>query len=141
MKYIKLLIVGVCVILIANGCRGGKAQPGGGFIPRITDVQTLNIADTSGRFTSDDQLSFTITADDEDLDMKTLFVTEYLNSETPYYGPIEIPLPNQISNVMTYSNIGPITISGPSGDYRLDFQIEDARGNISNSLSITIPLQ
>jgi hypothetical protein len=143
MKYVKLSIIGLCVILMANGCSGGKGNPGIGFIPKIIDAQMSNVKSFTSIFTAGDQVTFTVAAEDQDLNMKTLWVTEYsvAESEIPYNGPNEITLPKQSSQSITYSEIGPITLSGTSGVYRMDFQIEDARGNKSDVYSVGFTLE
>ena len=134
MKYIKLSIVGLCVVLMASGCSGGKGHPGIGFIPKIKNAIMVNVKDSTSSFT------FSIQAEDQDLNMKTLWVTEYhpAGSKTPYNGPNSFPLPKQSSEVMTYYQIGPITLtlSEPVGGYRIDLQIEDASGNKSDVFSL-----
>ena len=136
MKYIKLSIVGLCVILMANGCSGGKGHPGIGFIPKIINAIMVNVKDSTSSFT------FSIQAEDQDLNMKTLWVTEYspADSETPYNGPNSFPLPKQSNQEMTYTQIGPITLSGPAGGYRMDLQIEDASGNKTDVFNINFTL-
>jgi hypothetical protein len=142
MKYIKLSIVGLCVILMANGCNAGKGHPGVGFIPKIKDARMINVKDSASTYTAGDQVTFSVQAEDQDLNMKTLWVTEYhpTGSETPYDGPNSIILPKQSSESMTYSQLGPITLSGPTGDYKMDIQIEDASGNKTNVFSINFTL-
>ena len=142
MKYIKLSIVGLCVMLMASGCSGGKGHPGIGFIPKIKDAKMFNIKDTTSSFTSGDQATFSVRAEDKDQNMKTLWVTEYSSaaSETPYDGPTSFPLPKQSSETMTYYQIGSITLSGPAGQYRMDIQIEDASGNKTDVFSIDFTL-
>ena len=142
MKYIKLSIVALCVILMANGCSAGKGHPGIGFFPKLTDALMANVEDSANTYTAGDQVTFTVEAEDQDLNMKTLWVTVYssADSETPYNGPYEIALPNQSSQSMTYSKIGQITLSGSAGYYSMALQIEDASGNKTAVLSISFTL-
>ena len=142
MKYIKLSIVGLCVIFMASGCSGGKGHPGIGFIPKIKDAIMVNVKDSTSLFTTGDQATFSVQAIDQDLNMKTLWVTEYssADSETPYNGPNSFPLPKQSNQEMTYNQIGSITLSGPAGQYRMDIQIEDASGNKTDVFNINFTL-
>jgi hypothetical protein len=142
MKYIKISIVGLCVILLANGCSGSKGHPGVGFIPRIRAAQMDNANGSGILFKSGDQAIFGVIAEDTDQNMKTLWYTDYqVDSATPYNGPNPITLPKQTSESMTYSQLGPITLSGPAGRYRMDIQIEDASGNKTDVTSIDFNLQ
>jgi hypothetical protein len=145
MKYIKLSIVGLCFILMTTGCNAGKGHPGVGFIPKITDAIMVDVKDSTSpsSFTSGDQVTLSVKAEDQDQNMKTLWITEYssADSKTPYDGPTLITLPKQNSEVITYSQIGPITLSGPTGNYRLDLQIEDTRGNKTDVFIINFSLE
>jgi hypothetical protein len=142
MKYIKLSIVVLFVFLMANGCSGEKSVHGGvGFIPKITNVSMIKVDKSTNpdTYTTGDQVTFTVMAEIS-LDhppMKTLLVTEFLaDSDTPYKGPYKIILPTQDFDKMIYSDLGPITLSGPPGHYRMDIQIETTNGSISDAFSV-----
>ena len=140
MRYIKLSIVGLCVVLMASGCSGGKGHPGIGYIPKLKYAIMVNVKDSTSSFTTGDQATFSVQAIDQDLNMKTLWVTEYslADPETPYNGPDSFPLPKQSSQDMTYTQIGPRTLSGPAGRYSMDLQI--ASGNKTDVYSIGFTL-
>ena len=149
MKILKIIIAGLSLILIIYGCNSGHNTIGGvGWIPIFTDIHMYNVNDPTNpvevsTFGIGDHASFDIDAEDDDVNMKTLWVTEYYGASivtttgTPYNGPNAVALPKQTSQIMAYSNIDPITISPPKGNYIMDFQIEDATGNESEVLSIT----
>jgi hypothetical protein len=142
MKYIKLSIAGICLILMAHGCNPSKGHPGIGFIPTINDVLIVSSDGSASPYKAGIEATLTVAAKDEGT-MKTLLVTEYYpaDSETPYQGPDEFPLTGQDSNSYTFTGIGPITLSGQPGDYRMDVQIVDTTGGKSNIFSIDYSLQ
>jgi hypothetical protein len=142
MKYIRLSVAGLCIILIAQGCNPSKGHPGIGFFPKITEAVMVNV-NTTGTFKFGDQVTFSVQAEDEDLNMKTLWVTVYTSadSENPFDGPYEIALPKQTSDTMTYSDLGPITLSEPVGNYTMNLQIEDARGNETSVFTISFNIE
>jgi hypothetical protein len=151
MNHLKLFVSGLCIILISHGCGGGGVTGGVGFIPTISTSDLLNFNDPSNpkitnKFTSgDNKVGFDIEADDGDLDMKTLLVTFYdiTDPETPIQlaDTIAINLPKQTAVDVTYSNIGPINISEPAGNYKVNLQIEDARGNKSATVFIPFTME
>jgi hypothetical protein len=143
MKYIQLSIIGLCVILMANGCSGGKARPGVGFFPKIINATMVNVDNTAGTFTAGDRVAFSVEAQDEDLNMKTLWVTEYSSDDldTPFVPPYEIALPTQSSQDMTYTDLGQIPLTGPAGTYTMNLQIEDATGNKTDVYTIGFTLK
>jgi hypothetical protein len=142
MKYIKLSIIGLCFVLMAIGCDSGKGHPGVGYVPKIKEAQLVNVKEASTSFTYGDEATVNIQASDDNQDLQTLWVTEYYSADStnPYNGPNPVTLPKQTSQIMAYSLVCPISLSGPPGDYMMDIQLEDASGNKSNvyNLSYTI---
>jgi hypothetical protein len=146
MKILKIIIAGLSLILIIYACSSGHNTTGGvGWFPILTDVHMLNVNDAIHpveltTFGVGDHVSFDIDAEDDDVNMKTVWVTENLvtNATTAVVsGPNAVALPKQTEEVMAYTNIDPITLSQPTGKYRIDFQIEDVTGNKSEVISIT----
>ena len=78
--------------------------------------------------------NFRVYASDPDKDMRRIYITEYYpdDSTTPYHGPVSETLPC-VSTVDTYYYRNePYEVTGPSGTWRVEFQIEDSKGNESN---------
>ena len=147
MKILKIVIAGLSLILIIYGCNSGHNTIGGvGWIPIFTDIFMYNVDDPTKPYEATtfgigDHASFDMDAEDDDLNMKTLWVTEYLvtnETSTVISGPQAVALPDQNGQqIVSWTNIDPITISQPKGNYTLDFYIEDATGNESVVLSIS----
>jgi hypothetical protein len=144
MRNIKLSIVALCVIFIANGCSGGKGHPGVGYLPIINDVILYNVDLSSAsntKFKVGAQVTISMDAQDEGT-MKTLLITEFpADPDTPVPDQLQITLPAQSSYSQSYTGLGPIALSGPAGDYRMDIQVKDAGGGISEVLSIDYTLE
>ena len=89
-------------------------------------------------FTIGDYVNFEVYATDPDLDMVKLYITQYhpQDSTTPYLGPDLMSLPSQSAVDMIYYPIDPIEVTGPAGSWRIEFQIEDSKGNESNVFRI-----
>jgi len=120
-------------------CNGSSGD--GGFAPIITDVRLYNANEPytpTYSFDIGDEGNIEVDVTDQDSDITTLWSSEYFPSDstTPYNGPIEFPLPSQSGVDMTYSFIDPLTIEGPAGNWRMEFQIEDAQGNKSNVFTV-----
>jgi len=148
MKILEIIIAGLSLILIIYGCNSGHLTTGGvGWIPIFTDIYMDNVDDPNNPYVATTfgigvHVSFDMDAEDDDLNMKTLWVTEYLvtNETTTVvsYHPTSVALPGQDGQqIVSWTNIDPITISEPKGNYRFDFFIEDATGNESAVMSIT----
>ena len=148
MKILKIIIAGLSFIIIIYGCNSGHNTTGGvGWFPIFTDINIYNVEDPTNPYEATTfgigvHASFDIDAEDDDLDMKTLWITEYygavvIDTTGPYTTSTGVALPGQNGQqVVSWTDIYPITISGPKGNYRLDFYIEDAKGNKSDILSI-----
>jgi len=146
----QLLIV--LSILFFIGCSSGSGSlpantsttPGdGGQTPTIRNVVLYNAEDIETpviSFQVGDYMYFVVTATDLDADMTTLYVTEYypFDSDTIFNGPIAMAMSPQITMSasiqpveMRYTNLAVIEMTGAAGSYRMEFQVEDAKGNES----------
>lgn len=70
--------------------------------------------------------------EDADMDALSLTFEEYypVNSPTPYTTPVKVALPPQPSETAFYTTL-PSSVTGPLGEWRLVFKVEDAAGNMS----------
>ncbi len=127
------------LLLVFVGCGGGGGG-GGGDSSKGTAPKINNVTITDGNFNPKstfrigDKGNFVASVNDPDLDITGIYVSEFFpsDSETPYSGPSEVVLPSQSAADMDYVLIEPTTITGPVGGWRLEFQVEDAQGNMSN---------
>lgn len=134
----KLLIL--LSVLFFISCGGGSSStpaPALGTTPIITNVLFYNATDLTTpatSFTIGDYVYFDVYATDPDLDMTTLYVTEYYpyDSTTIYTGPVPFSLSSQPASNTIYTNLTAIEVTGPAGSYREEFQIQDAKANDSN---------
>jgi hypothetical protein len=145
MKPIALFILGLSIMLFFHGCNNGPLTSGGsGFYPKIEQIQILNINDPSnpilwGSYKTGDNISFNMEAEDNDLNMKTLWVTVYpTDSDTIYSGPEAIALSKQDKEAMLYYQIGSINLTEPAGKYDFIFEVEDETGNRSKTYFMSI---
>jgi len=126
-----VLTVVLCAALSCLGCSDTDETMGLGFIPKIklsgSDEVSYRLGETA---------TFLVQADDADLNMQTLTYTEYDTTAdeegTILNGPEEVDLPRQTGQVTFYRSVFTITIEGPPGERRMDIQIKDASGNLSN---------
>jgi hypothetical protein len=158
MNQLKVTIAIICFILIAYSCgsRGGNGTGGIGWTPVINEVDMYNVTDPKNPYEATtfgvgDKAYFNIDAQFSDADsfniettntMKYVWITDFLLSSTEtttlVSGPTRVPLPGENGHlVVTFTSFDPITISPPAGDYRMDFQIEDSKGNLSTVISVT----
>ncbi len=136
-----LCLVGVIALglmTIVGSSDGGGGGGGGedlGTAPKINNVVLYDanwIATAS--FTIGDYGNFAVYVTDPDLDMINCYITQYYphDSTTPYHGPDLMSLPSQSDVDMIYYSIDPSGVTGPAGSWRIEFQIEDSKGNESN---------
>ncbi len=158
MKNLKLYITLLFVILISYGCgsRGGNGTGSVGWIPIINEVDMYNVNDPTKPYVASTfgvgaHASFHIDAEFSDADSFTIDNNKTMTyvrvtdvslttteTTTLVSGPTLVPLPGENGlQVVTFTNIDPITISPPKGNHRMDFQIEDSKGNFSDVISIT----
>lgn len=138
-------ILTILIVLFAMfGCEGSDGGGGGGTAPFIDNaVLTDEYFNPKFLFNIGDFGNFLVYASDPDMDIETLFATEFYpaTSTTPYIGPISIFLPSQSDVDMIYFLIEHITVSGPVGDYRMEFQIDDYAGHASNVFKVFYTIQ
>jgi hypothetical protein len=119
-----------------GGGGGGSAPPPDlGTAPEIWAVEIYDVNwVVTLSFDIGEYGNFIVCATDPDKDMVSLYVTQYHphDSNTPYYGPDLMSLPSQPGVDVYYYNIDPIEVTGPSGTWRIEFQIEDSKSNESN---------
>ena len=113
--------------------------------PQITDVRLYNANDTAhpwdhpaSKYNVDDYINAQVDASDDDLDMKTAWVTEYYPADatTPDGDPYQVNLQSQNGTDMTYYLLDSLQITEPFGNYRLETYIVDAQGHKSNTFTI-----
>jgi len=145
MNYLKIISATMCsIILLSFGCSDTESTPGVGFIPKIKRVVPYNFNDTENpyatyTFQTGDVVSFSLQAQDSDYDMETIWWEKYAfsdDTETLLSGPDYVTLPEQTSEIMTYTYILSITVTDPAGEYRVDFQVEDVRENMSDMMYV-----
>ena len=141
MKVMKKFCIIVSLIMII-GCGGGGSGDGGsvGTAPTINNVVLTdeNFIPKS-QFDIGDTANILVQASDPDKNMKKLLIEQYFPNDStgnPYYGPDVIALPSQSDITMTYHLIGRITVDGPAGNWRIEFQIEDSTGLESNLFKV-----
>lgn len=138
----KKVFLTLMALLFIYSCGGGGGSGGSPpqNLPKITDVIICN-EDWFAQYSFDigEYANFIVYAEDPDLNMETLYVNLYLSeSSIPYFGPVIYFLPDQSDVETSYYNSDPIEIIWPSGEYRLEFEIEDAKGNESNIFKVII---
>lgn len=138
-----VIVLGLISIVGSNGGGGGDSSSTGEVshdtAPIINSVELYDANwNLNYSFTIGDYANFAVYATDSDKDMECCYITQYypLDSNTPYYGPDIMYLPSQSDVDMVYWNINPIEVTGPAGDWRIEFQIEDANGNESNIFKV-----
>ena len=133
----------IAITLLCSGCNGGNGGAPPGTAPKISDVGLYDWNypyDWTLTFTVGDQSGFCVWVRDPDLDIKTLWITQYWPAEAtmPYYGPEPISLPSQSDPEEVLCSLTPMDVTGPAGSGRIDFQLSDARGNDSNIFTIYV---
>ena len=85
-------------------------------------------------FTIGELANVDVQATDPDKDMETIYVTTFLpnDAEVPHWGPEGSPLPSVSERTDWFYNIEAFEVTGPAGDYRIEFEITDAMGNDSD---------
>lgn len=129
-------------LLFLPSCGGGGGGGGSGegldHAPVISAVRLYNMNDPSSpvqaiEFEIWDYGNAEVEASDEDLDILKAWVWEYYPADaTTPYSEGEVLLPSQTDPNMIYSLIEDFVFYPPSGGYRIEVQLEDERGNLSN---------
>jgi len=141
LSILSILLIGIT--LLCPGCNGGNGGTPPGTAPRINWVELYLWGGPyvpTFTFTIGEQVEFLVSATDPDLDIKTLYITQYYPADatSPYYGPDPLSLPSQSDADALYWPLAPTEVTGPAGDWRIEFQISDARGNESNTFTIYV---
>jgi len=130
------------LIVFVFGCGGGGDGGPVGTAPVIENVfitdENFNL---KYQFNIGDAYNFMVTATDPEKNMDEMAVEQYFPSnstDNPYYGPTIFGLPSQSDNTMTYYLISSGTVTGPSGDWRIEFQISDSTGFESNVFTVYV---
>ena len=136
----KRLFAALIAVLIVSGC-GGADDPDDRTAPIITNVViTDEHFEPKTEFNILDEFNIIIYAADPDLDMESLFITEYCPKGLRT-GPEYIPLPDQVGVKRGYHFVNNGTIVGPTGNYKLEFQIDDVKGHSSNIFEVFAPYE
>jgi len=142
-----ILILGTMTWMVSCGGGGGDGGGNYGTPPRIDNVYFApeDNWDVAATYLSrSERYVLLVWATDPDLDMVDLCVTEYRLPETTPYDTTCVAMPIQLDEEMAYYFADPDTGQGldisilPVGEYRLDFQITDLQGNVSNVFSRTV---
>lgn len=139
---LNLIIPFLFFLAACGGGGGGDGTPPPTTAPTISSVTLYKVVnDTpveSLSFDIGDMVNIEIIANDPDLDMSTLYISQFLlpDLDTPYEPISENVLPSQQGADMTYFFIEPIEIGGPAGNWRSCFMIVDGAGNESNEFCV-----
>ena len=136
----RFLIFSLFFFLVMAGC--GRSGGGGApaqTAPRINSVYFHKdiYADPILRpLVIGESVYGVIETTDPDLDMTNILITEYWphDASLPYYGPTIIPLGSQPDAHMAI--IINFVVRGPIGNWRIEFQVEDAQANESNIFTV-----
>lgn len=144
----KKLISLLFVVLLVVSCSGGGGGGGNdnGTRPVIADLvmyernPITNEYEESYVYEIGDMVNFEVYASDPDLDMDTLYASQYLlpNTTEPYYPESTQLLPTQSDADMIYYLLEDVEIEGPAGNWRFCVYIVDERGNESDEFCVNI---
>lgn len=133
----------IVFFILMFGCLSHNNNSNDGKSPVIKNVTLLKADEysefvTVGSYRIGDLANFYMDVSDPDLDVSYVYITQFypFDSERPYSGPDQIPLPSQSSANKIFTLVDPVLINGPVGGWRLDFQIEDKKGNRSNIFTV-----
>jgi len=140
--------IGLSIIFIfaisCSGGGGGGGDDNSGTAPVIDSVTLFRIIDDVPIerlvFDIGDEINLNIFATDPDMDIDTLFVSQYLfpNTDIPYSPVLEFLLPSQIEPSIRYFLLSNTVIEGPAGDWRICFYVVDEAGNESNDFCLNV---
>jgi len=126
-----VIVLGLITIVGTGGGGGGKST---GTAPEIYSAKLYNNnwVETYN-FNIGGYVKFMVCATDPNKNMETLYINQYYpsNATTPYYSNL-LPLPSTAETWECFYSSAPTLIQGPSGNWRVEFQIEDSKGNESN---------
>ena len=140
--------IGLSIIFIfaisCSGGGGGGGDDNSGTAPVIDSVTLFRIIDDVPIerlvFDIGDEINLNIFATDPDMDIDTLFVSQFLfpNTDIPYSPVLEFLLPSQIEPSIRYFLLSNTVIEGPAGDWRICFYVVDEAGNESNDFCLNV---
>ncbi len=136
-----------CVVFSLSliwGCRGTRLAGNNlnGSAPLIVYVQSGKIMDgeytATSSFRIGDLVNFKLTVIDDDLDIQMLYIRRFYPKDAvepaSRYKPMELHTLKDRRESFLLNE--PLEIPGPSGEHRLEFQIEDEQGNKSNTYKV-----
>ena len=137
-------VVSILFLFACGGGGGGGGEDTYTTKPTITSVKLFQFWTDEGgvieqsEFNIGDSFRVEIIANDPDLDMRTLYASEFLlpNIDTPYRTYDAILPPQDKTQMEYWTEWG--TIEGPSGNYKACFWIVDRAGNESNEFCINV---
>lgn len=128
---------------IYGGCAGGGGGGGNqGTTPSISSVLLFKMVAGAPvetlTFEIGDEFNINVFATDPDLDMHTLYASQYLfpDLNSPYFPIAEFIMPTQTDTNMVYFLITNSEVVGPAGDWRICFYIVDEAGNESDDFCV-----
>ena len=133
----------IVILFLLVGCGGGSsggdpaADPYTGSSPVITGLEVFLISDPGTHRTSfveGDIISGYLHVSDPDMDLIYAHALEYYpaTAADPYGEQFDWELSEQTHADMVYLSLDAFELTGPAGTWRIDFQIEDLAGNLSN---------
>ncbi len=138
-----LLLTFAISILWISGCHAAKSAAESiikldNHSPFITNVQSGKIIKgqyvASSSLNINDKNTFRVTIVDPDLDVKKLYIRCFYprDSDQPILelGPFDLPVQEKQRTSMHLNE--PVEISGPSGNWLVEVQVEDEKNNLSN---------
>ena len=140
-RVITLVLLGLFVAC-GGGGGGGSDDDDRGTAPVVEEAVLYRMVQgvmmETLAFDVGDFANLDVVASDPDLDMRVMYMTEYLAPEMVVsYGPVvESVLPSQVAFRMRYFLLEDVEVTGPVGDWRICFYVVDGRGNESNDFCL-----
>ena len=144
-KFNKLCLVTLILALslfISIGCDNGGGGSSGsnntGSKPEITDEDLFSWNGSewvlSHTFYIGSFADFNIYTHDDDMNLTECIIKQFypMDATEPYYEPSPMLLPSQESADMSFYPVEIMDVDGPAGQWRIEFQLKDAKGNVSN---------
>jgi len=138
-----MLLIALSFVMMGNVCGGGGGGGDGDDVqetpaPIISKVELFKILSNgipfmTDRFCIGDEANMEITASDEDQNMSSIFIDQFLLPDllNPHLPTSQVSLPPQVAQTMKYWFLENLIVAGPAGDWRVCFWIVDSAGNES----------